>query len=167
MKKTTLFSLLCISLFSLNVYALEGHGFRVISESIESSPGASGGFKPSATGVSKKSPLVAFVTSQAYDAEGRMDSNVVLRGHHSFNVSNYTKVNQLYTYKYELSCDGQYFRKTDRIEVRPGGTASDMSDSYLSVYHRQPGFFRIISLTDVAGESSNSHVATGTLRVNK
>ena len=158
---------ICISIlacFTLNAFAYEGHGFRVISSTIESSPGAKGGFTQSQA-LSKKSSAVAFAWSQAYDAEGMAGENVVLRGNHSFNVTNYTKTNQTYTYKYELNCDGQYFRKIDKVEVRPGGVVSDASNSYLTTFHRQGGMFGINAVTDVAGESSNNHVARGSLRV--
>ena len=165
MKQIALLFLSAITLVSFNVFAYEGHGFRILSSTIESSPGAVGGFKPAAPSLTKKTPGVVFAWSQAYDAEGYPGENVVLKGNHSFNATNYTKQSQTYTYKYELNCDGQFFRKVDRVEVRPGGVVSDTSNSYLTTFHRQPGLFRINAATDVTGEASNNHVGVATLRI--
>lgn|SRR3990167_4962519 len=162
MKKLSLLSFLFVGLLSLNAYALEGHGFRVLSETIEHSPGVSGKFVPSS---GKKSPGIALSWSQAYDARGLANMNVMVRGSHSFSVTNYTSLNQVYTYKYELNCDGQYFRKIDKIEVRPGGVVNENGDSFLSTYHRQKGLFQINASTSVSGESTHSHTGTATLRV--
>lgn len=163
MKKLSLLTIFVTALFCLNAYALEGHGFRVLSETIEHSPGVTGWFEP---GLSNKSPALAMAWSQAYNAEGSAGMNVMVRGNHSISVTNYTNQNQIYTYKYELNCDGQYFRKVDKIEVRPGGVVNERGDSFLSTYHRQKGLFSVNASTEVSGESSNRHINSATLRVN-
>jgi hypothetical protein len=162
MKKFYLLSILFLGLMQLNAYAYEGHGFRVLSETVEHSPGVTGKFVSS---VSKKTPGIALSWSQAYDARGFANTNVVLTGSHSISVTNYTNQNQIYNYKYELNCDGQYFRKVDRIEVRPGGVVNQSGSSFLTTYHRQKGLFQINASTAVSGESSHSHISGGTLRV--
>jgi hypothetical protein len=162
MKKFSLLALLFLGLFQIHAYALDGHGFRIISETIEHSPGVTGGFIPTA---GKKSPGVAISWSQAYDALGRAGENVTVKGNHSINVTNYTNQNQIYVYKYEINCDGQYFRKVDKIEVRPGGVMNNHGDSYLTTYHRSSGLYRINASTDVSGESGNNHVSGATLRI--
>ncbi len=163
MKKISLLVFLFFGLFNLSAHALDGHGFRVLSETIEHSPGVTGGFTETS---GKKLPGVALSWSQAYNAEGLAGMNVVVKANHSFNVTNYTKQNQIYTYKYEINCDGQYFRKIDKIEVRPGGVANEHGDSYVSTYHRQKGLFRINAATEVTGESSHAHQSSATLRIN-
>ncbi|HTM63655.1 MAG TPA: hypothetical protein VL360_04045 [Gammaproteobacteria bacterium] len=162
MRKISFLFLFVLSMLGCNAFALEGHGFRLISSTIETSPGAKGWFKPTSD---KKSSKVAMTRSIAYDAEGYAGMNIMLRGSHSVSITNYTNQNQIYTYKYEINCDGQYFRKVDRVEVRPGGVANENGDSYLSTYHRTKGFFSINVATEVAGESSNRHVNSATLRV--
>jgi hypothetical protein len=165
MKKLSIMMFVLFSLFHVSAYALQGHGYRIISETIESSPGAKGGFAQIDKNVNNITRNMAFAWSQAYDAVSRVNENTVLKGNHSFNVTNNTKQKQTYTYKYELNCDGQYFRKTDRIEVQPGGVVSDAANSYLTTSHRSSGFFRVNAVTDVSGESSHNHVGTATLRV--
>lgn len=148
---------------SLNAFALEGKGFRILSETIESSPGAVGGFIQKS---SSSQPFYVYAWSLAHDAGGHPHQNVRLSGSHSFNISNYTKQEQVYTYKYELTCDGQYFRKIDKVKVAPGGFIMDSADSYLYTVHSRTGSWTINVVTDVAGESSNNHVSNGTLRIN-
>ena len=162
MKKFSFLLFFILGLFQLNAYALDGHGFRILSETIERSPGAVGGFEP---GTGKKSNAIALTWSQAYDAQGLAGANVMLRANHSFNVTNYTKEKQIYTYKYELNCDGQFIRKVDKIEVRPGGVVNDHGDSYLSTYHRTKGLYQINASTEVSGESGNRHASVATLRL--
>ncbi|OGT41164.1 MAG: hypothetical protein A3F42_00785 [Gammaproteobacteria bacterium RIFCSPHIGHO2_12_FULL_37_34] len=151
-----------IASMSMNAFALEGKGFKILSETIESSPGAIGGFIQQS---SSSKPYV-YTWSLAHNADGHPHQNVRLWGNHSFNVNNYTKEKQIYTYKYEITCDGQYFRKIDKVQVAPGGFLTDSADSFLYTSHSRAGSWTINVITDVTGESSNNHSSNGTLRIN-
>ncbi|HLB42858.1 MAG TPA: hypothetical protein VJN02_08445 [Gammaproteobacteria bacterium] len=152
-----------IASMSMNIFALEGKGFKILSETIESSPGAVGGFiqKPSPSNLS-----YVYAWSQAHDAQGHPHQNIQLRGSHSFNITNSSKERQIYTYKYEITCDGQYFRKIDKVQLAPGGVLADSADSYLYTVHSRTGSWTINVITDVTGETGNNRVANGMLRVN-
>ena len=152
-----------IATVGMNAFALEGKGFKVLSETIESSPGAVGGFVPQ----TPSSQPYVYADATAQNADGRTHENIRLSGSHRFNVSNYTKEKQIYNYKYEINCDGMYFRKTDKIEVSPGGYASDSASSFLYVSFSQPGNWSINAITEVTGESNGNHWDRATLRVEK
>lgn len=163
--KYTLFTLI-MSLLSMNAMALEGVGVKLLSETIETSPGAEGGFIPKSYKSDSKSHIV-MANSSAANEDGKIRENIRLWGNHSFVVNNYTNQEQYYTYKYELNCDGQYVRKIDHLSVAPGGFARDSGESFLYTYHSTPGTFTINAVTDVTGESSGSHIAYATLKVSK
>lgn len=164
MKLKFIMSMIALSTISMNVLALEGKGFRILSETIEASPGVIGGFIQKPTLQSAK-PLVAQAWSQAHSEEGRVYQNIRLMGNHHFNISNYTNQKQTYTYKYELNCDGQYFRKVDVVEVSPGGYMTQSADSYIYSQHIRSGLWTVNVTTDITGESSAHYLSTGTLRV--
>jgi hypothetical protein len=165
MKLKSIMITLALSTISLNAMALEGKGVKLLSEKIESSPGMKAGFIQQAPTMQSKSYHVVMVHSQAHDAQGRVRTNVRLLGNHSFYINNYTNQIQTYTYKYELNCDGRYIRKIDHVSVAPGGYARDSADSFLYTDHSTTGSWAINAVTDVNGESSGNHVATGNLRV--
>ena len=152
-----------IASMSMNTFALQGKGFKLLSETIESSPGAIGGFVQKS---SSNMPFYVYAWSHAHDAQGRPHQNIQLHGNHSFTINNYTNQKQIYTYKYEINSDGQYFRKIDHIEVIPGGFAMDSADSFLAIVHSHVGTWTINAITDVTGETRNNYIASGTLKVN-
>lgn len=153
--------LMAISLLAGNVYALSGHGFEIISEKIETSSGVSGGVRPATV----KAPGMAMAWAMAYDADGKAGQNVQVSGSHTLDIKNDTRQDQYYTYKYELSCDGQYLRKTDNILLHPGGRIDDGGMSYLNTYHAVGGVFKIVAVTRITGESSHEFVDEGVLRL--
>lgn len=161
------FKLLCGILFvgiCINGYALNGKDFTLLSETIETSPGLTGGF------ISKNSPSpqpYVSTSSRAHDASGRAHQNIRLDGDHRLTISNYTAERQIYTYVYELICDGKYIRKTDKIVVSPHGYVTDWANSYLWLSQSSPGSWTINVNTTVTGESSSNDTAYGRLRVEK
>ena len=158
-------TLSALLIMSVNAFALEGKGFRILSEKIETSPNTQGGFIPKSSDHSSRYMVQTW--SQAYNAQGRIHENIRLTGSHSLNIGNYTSQKQLYHYKYELNCDGRYVKKTDVIEVLPGGYMTDSGTSFLSASFTSPGSRGITVLTEVTGESSGNHYAKAVLDVNK
>lgn len=144
------------------VFALSGHGYVLLSETIETSPMAKGRFAELPADAHKG---YVFAWAKANDSMGKAGENAVVSGYHSVSLANPTDKDQVYTYKYELSCDGQYFRKIDHVLVHPDGFASDKGFSYLSTYHKQPGLYQINAVTDVKGESNHNQVDVGALKI--
>ena len=161
MSKYKTLPLLAIALLAGNAFALSGHGFEILSEKIETSPGVTGGIRPAAM----PKPGFAMAWAMVYDTDGRAGENVQVSGAHTLDIKNDTMTDQYYTYKYELSCDGQYFRKTDNILLHPGGRIDDGGISYLNTYHATGGSYKIYAVTRISGESSHEYVGTGVLRL--
>ena len=151
-----------LSMLSSVVLALDGHDFKIMSEKIESSPGVIGKFVPHAASISRR---VVQAFSQTRDANGRVMEVVNLRGNHSVNISNLTSKPQTYTYKFELICDGQYFRKTETVIVAPGGYVAKSDDSYLSIKHLNPGSWPISATTDISGAAMSHASSTARLSI--
>lgn len=161
MNKLKFLPLLAFVFLVNNAFALSGHGFKVISEKIESSPGAVGGFRPATV----SSPGFALAWAMAYDADGRVNENVQVSGAHTFAIKNDTGIDQVYSYKMEINCDGQYIRKTDKVLLSPGGRIDDGGISYLNTYHTKTGNYQINAVTTINGESSHQYVGTGVLNL--
>lgn len=164
MKLKLFLGTLLISVVVTQALALEGKDFRIISEKIEKSPNTIGGFVPKETKSTDKTFYVS-AWAQAKDAQGHTHQNILISANHSFNISNYTSQKQRYAYKYDLSCDGRYVTKTDYVEVAPGGYLTSASESYMYLLHSTLGSWVIQALTEVTGESGNSHTSNAILRV--
>lgn len=160
-----LFTLLALAIISTQTMALEGQGFKIISEKIESSPGTKGGFIPMATTKHNFKSFGATTSAHAYNSSGRVHENIKLSSQHGFSINNRTKQTQLYDYKYELNCDGQFFRKTDRIQVAAGGYVSDAAVAFLYTVHSNSGSWPINAVSSVSGESHDNTVSIASLRV--
>lgn len=145
--------------------AYEGHGFQILSEKIEKSPGLEGGFIP--IGKSLPTPLLAEVWSQAHAVNGQVAQTIRLWGSHSIYIINSTPNPQIYSYSYELNCDGQFYRKTDQVKVAPGGSMKDSLESFIFTTHFATGSWPISVITDVRGESSAHQEAKALLRISR
>ena len=78
---------------------------------------------------------------------------------------NNTGSSQIYTYTYELSCDGRYVRKVDNVQISPGGYVADGVKSLLNGYHTFAGSFPTRVVTKIDGESSDFKTGAATLKV--
>ncbi|EKD72110.1 MAG: hypothetical protein ACD_46C00004G0004 [uncultured bacterium] len=155
-----------ISIYCAGALAYEGHGFQIVSEKIESSPGVAGKFRPAYHSASHNT-MTAQIWAQAHNADGKVAQTVRLWGNHSVFITNLTRAAQTYTYTYELKCDSQYYRKTDQIRVLPGGVMNNSQDSFLFLNRYTLGDWPIIVTTDLKGESSGHQESKATLRISK
>lgn len=164
MRTTFLVSSIVFLILSAQAFAFEGNGFKVLSKSIETSSHVTGGFIEKNIST-KLMPTSTIAGAQAHDSQGHVNEIVRLWGSHSIALYNVGRTKQIYHYKYELNCDGQFTRETGQVELQPGANVRKIFDSYLNIKHVYSGTSRINVITEIIGEGPVTQTAIGTLKI--
>lgn len=160
-----LFFVLGLTVVSLQAYAHQGKGYRIISEKVEMSPGAIGGLIELDSKSNGDTRKYAEVMTSAPDKTMDRNESVYVEGYHTMSIRNTTQQTQLYKYVMEVNCGNRSFRNIKHIELYPQGTFTNSSSSYLVVQENRPGTYKINAITEIVGESSGAQRATGKLVV--
>lgn len=164
--------LLCLSLLAMsaNVLAMEGNGFRIVSEKMTSTPGFDAHFESVETPSSLKkimSPKYVNAMSWAFDARGHVREYIKVQGDHNVSITNNTSKVSRYTYTYTLYCESAYASFERTIDINPQGTFTDASHSYGTVQKDNSGTFGIHVGTKIDGGEYAFHQRDATLTITK
>ncbi|MBA3661699.1 MAG: hypothetical protein H0W64_08235 [Gammaproteobacteria bacterium] len=155
--------LLSLTLASFQTFAHQGKGYRIISETTETSPGAVGGIMD----VTQTRPPLGYASAlaNAPNQHSHRNQYSYVEGNHGVTIRNNTAQNQLYKYIMEVNCDNRLFRSVKHIELFPEGTFTNQSKSFVVVQEEKVGTFPIKAMTQVIGESNSSFEGQGKLVV--
>lgn len=156
-------SAIILSALSLNCFAFQGEGFKIISEKVTQSPGFNGGIISKSVVPKSDTLLVA----QAMNSIGKPNEYVKINSGHVVNMRNDTGKVSRYTYTYLLSCEEAYqiFERT--IELEKDGSFLDVSQSYGTVQKNKEGKFPILAQTKISGGDTQSCEHTADLTIRK
>lgn len=164
MKK--ILSMAIILFVSNSSLAITGQGFKIVDESIKSTPGFNFKVEESTAG-NKKKWRSASARASAPNKEGWVGRYNQIDGYHSISISNSSHKAQTYEYTYTLDCEEAHGSYVRHVEVSPGGYFSTDDHSYGTVQKSSPGYFRITATTKLRGESDANDSSNGTLSIHK
>lgn len=164
MQKKILISIngLLTLLLSANSFAYSGHGFKITSETIKSTPGFN--FRVEETTPSNKNTF-GTVGVQTADVTGYVRQHTQINGYHTISITNTTNRPQDYSYTVTLNCQDAQGYFVRNVTVQPNGSYNSSEHTYGDLQSMQPGSFRINATTLLAGESSAHHEAHATARI--
>lgn len=154
--------LLTLSAASLNLYAYEGRGFKIIDEKITSSKNSHGGIVSLPILYSLGSTASGAMVS---DKAGKPNQFVRLDSDHSLSIRNNNLEVKSYTYKYFLTCGdfNQSFERT--LSIEPNGYFDDHAQIFGNVQKALVGNYKITATTWINGSEFNKSESNATLRI--
>ena len=158
-----------LTVFSVNVFAWEGRGFKIISEKTEMTPGLKGTFVRTNNYLTNKNTTInaTQAMSLAHDAHGLVNQNIEIYGQHSYYIFNNTSIKQRYHFNYTTECNHQFMSHYGDVDVEKGGRFQDAGDIFFMTNKQHTRHWIITATTKVHGESSDTHKSKATLTVTK
>jgi hypothetical protein len=165
MKKFILSFIAINILTSSLVFAYEASPGTIVSEPRIENHGFKDFWVESLPSSNSKKNFSVNALAQTTDQSGRIKENIRVTGWHNVAIYNNSKVQQKYTYTYQLDCENANSKYSRDVYLSPGSSFSDSANTFTTVQKQYPGAYGIKAATFITGPESVGHDARATLRV--
>lgn len=110
----------------------------------------------------------ADTSASAYNASGKVNSNIYMSGSHGVRISNTSNSDQYYTLDIKLCTDtSACFNDRTSVRVGKGGNYSTSFSSRVTASFTSPGNYGLTASTVISGESSSSKSDRANVSISK
>lgn len=159
-------TILSIAMSSNHLFAIEGYGYKIISESNVTVGKNSKGYIERKD-IGHLNVQYTDVSVATDDIGGDVGKIKKMSGRHFFKVINNTGHKQRYKVRYYIDCLSASNIHDIELELDPSGLSYDNANNYLAVQPTSKGKFPITAYTEIIGDEYKKAIDNKFLYVNK